>query len=87
MVARTSPKVSASNEASATLHSAAALEVEYEMEGLSADLTAALLHTLQVQGIGASLGAELESKMIEVYSSLVRDSSADTCLETDGIEN
>ncbi len=73
MVARSSPKVLASYEASGLLHSPAILEESYTIEGADADLSLEILEELDAQGIDASRGEELETLLRETRDRLKAD--------------
>jgi hypothetical protein len=70
MVARSSPKVSASYEASCLFHSSRALEEVGGIEGIDPVLSSLLLNELKVRGINSSMGSSLETKLVEVYDEL-----------------
>ena len=73
MVARTSSKVLGSRDAATKLHSPAAINDIFGVEGVESKTTSALLQTLRELKIGAHLGSHLESKMRLVINALEAD--------------
>jgi salicylate hydroxylase len=70
MIARTSPKVQASFEASAFLHSPAVLDKGYEIEGADHRTSREILRQLEEQGITSTRGEELERLMVDIFCQL-----------------
>lgn len=69
MVARVSPKVQASFEASCFLHSAAVLEETHVIEGTDMSMSEKILSRFRDEGIKSST-ENLESELIKVYSEM-----------------
>jgi hypothetical protein len=67
MIARTTPKVQASFEASAFLHSPAVLEKGYQVEGVDQLTSNEIICQLEMRGIDSTRGEELEKLMIDIF--------------------
>lgn len=71
MVARSTPKVLASHEASGRLHSPEILNEPFTIEGVDPDISAKILNQFEAEGIGADYGADaLESLLISKFQQI-----------------
>lgn len=71
MVARSSPKVLASYEASCRLHSSAILDETYTIEGADTNLSMKIIEQLEMEGIGAERAEELEALLIRIHKQIL----------------
>mmetsp|Transcript_12511 Transcript_12511/g.12592 ORF Transcript_12511/g.12592 Transcript_12511/m.12592 type:complete len:227 (-) Transcript_12511:15-695(-) len=67
MISRTTPKVLASRIAAAHLHSSLVLRDEFGIEGLTIEQSKRLLEKLEIEGIDAHSGKELQTQVCDVY--------------------
>lgn len=64
MIARTTPKVSASREAAHLYHSPEALEIEFGFEGLTSAQSLSLMAALEEANITAALGDQMQLRIV-----------------------